>query len=238
VFSAQKKSFTVTTEFSAYIYDEFYSSHMTPARMDELWASAWRHFGTNFYRYNLGFYEYDVRDVIPLRIRLADFKFSKSQRRVLNRNRDLQTIVRPVLIDAEKENLFERHKRRFKSGTPDSICDFISADDPHEIPCEANEVCVFDAAGGKLLAASFFDLGAEAVSSVYAMFEPAEERRRLGIFTLLLEIKYALENEKKFCYLGYAYVGNSFYDYKKRFSGLESYDWKSGAWEKFEESGK
>jgi hypothetical protein len=39
---------------------------------------------------------------------------------------------------------------------------------------------------------------------------------------MLLTIEYALKNDKIFYYPGYAYEGNSFYDYKKRFSALET----------------
>lgn len=199
--------------------------------MDLLWRDGWRHFGAHFFRYNLGFYEHEIRRVQPLRVRLADFKFSKSQRRVFNKNKDLETIIRPAEIDAEKEALFDRHKRRFKSGTPASVYDFLS-DEPGVVPCAALEVCVFERE--KLVAASFFDVGEESISSVYGMFEPTEQRRSLGILTMLLEIRWALENGKKFYYSGYAYEGNSFYDYKKRFSALESFDWR-GRWEKFAE---
>jgi arginine-tRNA-protein transferase len=220
----------MTKRFS-FINEEFYSLQASPEQMDALWNHGWRHFGAHFFRYNLGFYENEIRRVIPLRIRLADFKFSKSQRRVFNKNTDLETVIRPARIDAEKEDLFERHKRRFKSGVPDSIYDFLS-DEPASVPCETVEVCVF--ANEKLVAVSFLDLGRESVSSIYAMFEPSEEKRGLGILTMLLEIRYAIENGKKFYYSGYAYEGNSYYDYKKRFSALESFDWEGG-WEKFEE---
>lgn len=219
------------TERFSFINEEFFSFQASPERMDALWQNGWRHFGVHFYRYNLGFYEYEIRRVLPLRIRLADFKFSKSQRRVFNKNTDLETIIRPAEIDAEKEGLFERHKRRFKSGTPDSIFDFLS-EEPAAVPCKALEICVFEK--GKLVAASFLDVGKESVSSVYGMFEPSEEKRSLGILTMLLEIRYALERGKKFYYSGYAYEGSSFYDYKKRFSALESFDW-NGGWEKFSE---
>ncbi|MDQ3799723.1 MAG: arginine-tRNA-protein transferase [Acidobacteriota bacterium] len=221
------------TEQFSFINEEFFSFRASPEQMDALWRKGWRHFGVHFYRYNLGFYEYEIRRVIPLRIRLADFKFSKSQRRVLNKNAELEASIRPVRIDAEKESLFERHKRRFKSGVPDSIYDFLSEIEPAAVPCEALEACVFE--GEKLLAASFFDVGADSISSIYAMFEPAQEKRSLGILTMLLEIRYALDAGKKFYYSGYAYEGNSFYDYKKRFSALESFDWQSGGWEKFAE---
>jgi Putative arginyl-tRNA:protein arginylyltransferase len=199
--------------------------------MDELLAEGWRHFGTYFFRYNMGFHDFEIRRVYPLRIRLADFSFSRSQRRILRRNEDLQTVIRPVVIDAEKMHLFDRHKRRFKENIPDSIYDFLSQS-PAEVPCRALETSVYE--NGTLLAASFFDVGAESVSSIYAMFEPEEKKRSLGIYTMLLEIKYALENGKKFFYQGYAYEGNSFYDYKKKFRAVEKYDW-NGGWEKFEE---
>lgn len=219
------------TEHFSFINEEFFSFQASPGEMDALWADGWRHFGTHFFRYNLGFYEYEIRRVLPLRVRLADFKFSKSQRRVFNKNKDLEAVVRPVQIDAEKESLFARHKRRFKSGAPVSIYDFLSGE-PDVVPCEALEISVFEQ--GKLVAASFFDVGREAISSIYGMFEPAEERRSLGILTMLLEIRYALANGKKFYYSGYAYEGNSFYDYKKRFSALESFEW-NGNWTNFSE---
>jgi arginine-tRNA-protein transferase len=210
-----------------FINEEFYSSKVSPEQMDAFWAGGWRHFGTYFFRYNLGFYEAEIRRVFPLRISLKDFSFSKSQRRVFKKNQDLQAVIRPVEITAEKELLFELHRQRFKRDAPFSLYDFLSYD-AARVPCEALEVCVYR--GTELLAASFFDVGARAVSSIYAMFAPSETSRSLGIFTMLLEIQWARENNKDFFYQGYAYEGNSFYDYKKRFRALEKFDW-NGAWE-------
>lgn len=213
-----------------YINEEFFSSQISPEQTDLLLSKGWRHFGEYFYRYNLGFYEYEIRTVYALRINLAKFSFSKSQRRILKKNQDLQTVIRPIEITPEKEELFVRHKRRFKRGVPDSIYNFLSSE-PAVIPCEALECAVFDEE--KLLAVSFFDVGKEAISSVYGMFTPEETSRSLGILTMLLEINFALRNRKKFYYHGYAYEGTSFYDYKKRFRGLEKSDWKGG-WEDFD----
>jgi arginine-tRNA-protein transferase len=215
----------------SFINEEFYASVVAPQQLDALLADGWRHFGTHFFRYNLGFYEREIRLVIPLRVDLTSFAFSKSQRRIVGKNQDLRTVVRPIEITAEKEALFERHKQRFKEGVPESLNDFLSFD-PACVPCKAREVCVYD--NEKLLAASFFDVGERAISGVYAMFEPTETGRSLGIYTMLLEIEYALANGKTFYYQGYAYEGNSFYDYKKRFSGLERYDWR-GNWKRYAE---
>ncbi len=216
-------------EHFRFINEEFYSSEASPEQMDAFWADGWRHFGTYFFRYSLGIYEAEIRRVFPLRLRLADFSFSKSQRRVFKKNQDLQTVIRPVEITVEKEMLFELHRLRFKRDAPFSLYDFLSYDAAH-VPCEALEVSVYR--GTELLAASFFDVGARAVSSIYAIFAPSEASRSLGIFTMLLESEWARANGKDFFYQGYAYEGNSFYDYKKRFRSIEKFDWKSN-WEEF-----
>jgi leucyl-tRNA---protein transferase len=212
-----------------FINEEFFCAKVSPAEIDELLETGWRHFGTYFYRYNYGFFEAEIRRVFVLRIRLSDFCFSKSQRRILRKNQDLETVIRPAEITPEKEDLFERHKFRFKDNTPNSIYDFLSPA-PQDTPVEALEICIYR--GEELLAVSFFDVGMRAVSSVYAMFAPEESRRGLGIFTLLLEIDWAKKHGKDLLYLGYAYEGNSFYDYKKRFRKLEKFDW-NGNWEEF-----
>ncbi|HEX8637203.1 MAG TPA: hypothetical protein VF692_03995 [Pyrinomonadaceae bacterium] len=215
----------------SFVNEEFYASRVAPRQLDALLADGWRHFGTHFFRYNLGFYEREIRLVIPLRINLRNFAISKSQRRVVCKNQDLRTVIRPIEITHEKEALFERHKQRFKEGVPDSLYDFLSFD-AARVPCPAKEVCVYEEE--KLLAASFFDVGEKSVSGVYAMFEPTDSRRSLGIYTMLLEIETARADGKEFYYQGYAYEGKSFYDYKKRFSGLERYDWR-GNWKSYAE---
>lgn len=217
-------------DLPVFINEEFYTRHVSPQQLDWLLASGWRHFGEHFFRYNIGIHENELRLVLPLRVRLAKFEISKSQRRILRKNQDLRIVFRPIEITAEKENLFERHKQRFNHAVPDSLYDFLSTE-PANVPSEALEVCVYER--NKLLAASFFDVGAATVSAVCAMFEPSETSRSLGIFTMLLTIDFASKNGKTFYYPGYAYEGNSFYDYKKRFSALEEFDWR-GDWKSFE----
>src|SRR5580765_7020560 len=212
-----------------FINEEFYAESVSPGQLDMLLADGWRHFGTHFFRYNLGIYEDEIRRVIPLRIRLADLELSKSQRRVLRRNADLDVKIQPIEITDETHDLYERHKRRFKSGVPYSIYDFLSFDAANE-PTKGLEVSVRD--GDKLLAASFFDEGKTSVSSICGIFDPDETSRSLGIFTMLKEIEYARESGKTLYYHVYAYEGESFYDYKKRFSALEQFEW-DGDWEEF-----
>jgi arginine-tRNA-protein transferase len=212
-----------------FVNEEFFAESITAAQLDSLLSDGWRHFGIQFYRYSLGICKEEIRRVIPLRIRLAKFEFSKSQRRVLRKNIDLHTVIRPIEITTETEHLFHRHKLRFEEGVPISIYEFLSQE-PSVMPCEAKEVAVYR--DENLVAVSYFDVGERSLSGIYAMFDPREHSRSLGIFTMLKEIEYARERSCEFYYQGYAYEGESFYDYKKRFNGLECFDWR-GRWEEF-----
>ncbi|MFZ4792885.1 MAG: arginine-tRNA-protein transferase [Blastocatellia bacterium] len=215
-----------------YINEYDYLPAVTPARLDHLLASGWRHFGISFFRYSLLIDENgEIKRVIPLRIRLENFTLSRSQKRVITRNRDTELVIRPASIDQEKESIFERHKQRFANNVPDSISDFLSAT-PSTTPCRNDELCIYHE--GRLIAVSFLDIGAISASAVYAIFEPEHSARSLGIYLILCGIDYAKQLDLKYYYPGYAYRERSFYDYKKRFSGIEAYDWNRG-WKNYTE---
>lgn len=190
-----------------------------------LWAAGWRHFGVDFNRYSVAVHDGKYRLVIPLRLDLDQFSLSRSQKRVISKNRDLEVVIRETTIDEVKEDLFDRHRERFKNHAPDSISDFLSVD-PANTPCRNDEICVY--AGERLAAASFLDLGESSTSAVYAMFDPVEAWRSLGIFTMLTAINYTRQLKCRYYHPGYAYRGPSIYDYKKNFSGLEYFDWERG----------
>jgi arginine-tRNA-protein transferase len=215
------------------INEYFVRAQVTPEQMDFLWASGWRHFGNYFFRYSSTRHWGGVRTVMPLRVDLAKFTPSRSQKRVGARNSGLRLVVRDTFLDPVKTELFYRHRGRFKDNIPDSIYDFLS-EDPSVEPCQNREICVYD--GDRLLAASFLDIGATATSAVYAMFEPEESKRSLGIFTMLEAIRYSRERGCRYYYPGYAYREPSVYDYKKNFAGAEYYDWKDG-WKPFPRRG-
>ncbi len=212
-----------------FINEYFLRAQATPEEMDILWARGWRHFGNYFFRYSASHHWGGHRTVMPLRVDLTKFASSRSQKRALTRNRDLRTVIRDTFIDEVKESLFYRHRERFKENVPDSIHDFLS-EEPAVEPCRNREICVYD--GDNLLAASFLDIGGRSTSAVYAMFEPSESKRSLGIFTMLEAIRYSRELGCRYYYPGYVYSEPSVYDYKKNFAGAEYYDWKDG-WRPF-----
>lgn len=187
---------------------------------DELLSEAWYDFNHRFWRYNIR----GSHTALPLRICLKDFKQSKSQRRVMRINADLKVEELPVEIgvNPQEEQLFRAHRSRLVNA-------------PEKLPLpKRNDVnkkfCVYN--GQRLIAISYLEMGARSSYGYYAYFDPSIEWRSLGIFTMLLEIEYAISKGNEFYYLGYAFEETSRLDYKKRFHGLQSFDWH-GYWQPY-----
>jgi arginyl-tRNA--protein-N-Asp/Glu arginylyltransferase len=197
----------------------------SPAEMDQLWAEGWRHFGIIFVRYGSAFHGGKFYSVLPLRLDIERFALTRSQKRVLAKNRDTELIIRPSFVDAEKKALFEKHRLRFDENTPTSLYNFIS-EFPESVPCPNVELCIY--LDEKLCGVTFLDVGERSTSGVYAMFNPAEMKRSLGILMMLHSIQFSREQGCKYYYPGYAYHEPFAYDYKKRFTGLEYLDWEAG----------
>jgi len=197
----------------------------TPAAMDQYWAEGWRHFGVFFFRYMTAVHGETRFTVLPLRIDLERFVLTRSQKRVLAKNEDTKILIRPAFVNAEKAALFLQHRRRFKDNVPSSLNDFLSPY-PASVPCPNLELCVY--LGEELVGVTFLDVGQTATSAVYAMFNPLEAKRSLGILMILHSIAFSHEHGFRYYYPGYAYREPFAYDYKKRLCGLEYLNWKAG----------
>lgn len=196
--------------------------------MDSLWLLGWRHFGPMFVRYSHSTVDVPApRVAMPLRIILARFQPSKSHRRVLRSIVGLEVRIIPARIDSTRDALFQLHKQRFTTNPPPSLESYLG---PHPglAPCETLEVGIYSE--GRLIAASYLDVGRKAVSSLYAMFHPDFGHLSPGIATTLLEMSYARSRGCEIYYPGYAFHEPSAFDYKKRFSGVEWFDWRGNWW--------
>jgi len=206
----------------------------SPAEMDQFWADGWRHFGVWFFRYREVIHGADQFNVLPLRLDLRHFTLTRSQKRILTKNCDIRMAFRPAFVDETKETLFLKHRLRFKENVPSSLDDFLSPY-PDSVPCLNLELCLY--LGDKLVGVTFLDIGETATSAVYAMFDPAETQRSLGILMMLQSIQFSRERECRYYYPGYAYREPSAYDYKKRFVGLEYLEWETG-WKPYSTEGE
>lgn len=205
--------------------EHFFSLSVPPAEMDRLWAAGWRHFGVLFFRYRTSVHGKKRFHVLPLRVDLPRFTLSRSQKRVRVKNEDTEVVIRRSFIDAEKAALFAKHSLRFRENRPKSLYEFAS-EFPDSVPCPNLELCIF--LGKRLLGVTFLDTGQVATSAVYAIFDPDEAKRSLGILMMLHSIEYSRARGHRYYYSGYAYREPFAYDYKKRFSGLQCLDWTAG----------
>lgn len=200
--------------------------------LDRFLQEGWFRDGSMMSRYELIYFREHIFSVLPLRARLEGFAPSKGQRKLLRRNADLRAEFSPLRLDSRKEVLYQQHKHRFKS--PNSPRDLRSyfMEEEGGSPFQTWELCLYE--GGVLAGVSFFDLGAESLCSILALFDPAYEDRSLGIFTMLLEAAFAQQQGMRYYYPGYILDEPSVFDYKRRLANLEFFDWKGG-WHPIEE---
>jgi leucyl-tRNA---protein transferase len=203
----------------------FLCLNASPEEMDRFWAQGWRHFGIFFFRYRSAVHGNKVFRVLPLRLALKRFILTRSLKRVLAVNHDIKMLIRPASLDHEKEELFLKHRHRFQENVPSSLDDFLSPV-PESVPCRTLELCIYR--DDKLVGVTFLDIGQSATSAVYAIFDPSEAKRSLGILMMLYSIQFSRDEGFRYYYPGYAYHEPYSYDYKKRFIGLEYLDWSAG----------
>jgi leucyl-tRNA---protein transferase len=200
--------------------------HASPELMDRCWSEGWRHFGSYFFRYSRMSEARGFKTITPLRMRLEDFILSTSQARVMKRNANLELVVQDASLDLEKHKLFALHSQRFSENVPDSLYSFLGSQ-PACVPCQTKELALFK--NGRLIGATFLDIGANSSSSIYSIYDPNESKHSLGVYLILCSIKHSISLGKTFYYPGYATREPSPYDYKKRFAALEYFDW-NGNW--------
>lgn len=201
---------------------------LSPAGLDRILSEGWRLLGRRFVRHNFSTWRRALCRTIPLRVRLAEFELSKSQRQILRRNADLRVISAPARFDAERERLFYLHRERFHEKQATTLASFIHSELPHALPTEGRELEVH--LNDELIACSFFHLGQKAVSGTYCVFDPSYSRRSLGTLTMLIELLLAKEMGMEFYYHGYTHDTPSQFDYKLNVTGLESMNWETGEW--------
>ena len=67
------------------------------------------------------------------------------------------------------------------------------------------------------------------------LYDPDYAQYSLGIYTMLCEIQYGIEQRKKYYYPGYVVPGYKKFDYKLRVGTMEFYDVPSESWKHYDE---
>jgi len=191
-------------------YRAFHAAQLAPSTYHQLMDAGFRRSGEIFYQPTCR----GCRECIPLRVPVGTFEASRSQRRVLRRNADLELTVARPMPTKEKLQLYERYMQEWHRSESVSAAGFV--DFLYVSPVDTIEFCHRDA-NGRLLAVGLCDVSSDSLSSVYFYFDPREARRSLGTFGALAEIEYARQKSIPFYYLGYWISGCDAMKYKSNF---------------------
>jgi arginine-tRNA-protein transferase len=162
----------------------------------------------------------------PIRVPVAGFRPSRSQRRTRKRNADLIVTVGSPEPTDEKFDLYRRYVCKRHGAADPAEDDFASF--LYDSPVQTVEFTYRDGSG-RLLAVGICDVCPHAMSSVYFYFDPHERRRGLGTFGVMREIAYAAEAGIPHYYLGFWIEGCRTMHYKAEFAPNEVLD-AGGLW--------
>lgn len=192
------------------------SAGLSPAAYHELMNRGFRRSGHILYRPVCD----GCRKCIPIRVPVAEFAPSKSQRRVLQRNLDVALAATPPRLTAEKHEVYQRylaaqHQQSPQGSDAESLREFLYSSCVHTIEFEYRD------ARGMLLGVSIGDISKQSLSSVYHYFDPLHHKRSIGVLSVLREIAWARAHGLAHYYLGYWIQGCATMDYKARYQPHE-----------------
>jgi arginine-tRNA-protein transferase len=188
-------------------------------------ASGWRRFGAIMFRHDCP----SCRRCESLRIPVARFRQSSSQRRVWKRNVDeVEVRVGQPVNSPERLELFRRFHRfgHETKGWPTDPGHDLRLFTANPFPTEEWAYYIRE----QLACVAYVDSLPDALSPIYFFHDPRHGRRMLGTLTLLRAIQTARERGLSQVYLGYYVEGCRSLEYKRRFQPNERLN-RAGRWE-------
>ena len=155
-----------------------------------------------------------------LRVVVPEFRFSKNQKRLLNKNSDLTLSIKQA-PEADYDELFSRFiNERHSDGEmyppdPDKFWNWVSCDwlTPELLEWRNDQE--------ELIIVSVVDRTADAMSAVYTFFNPDHDKRSPGTYAVLEMLRLAQQRQVSRLYLGYQIDDCKKMNYKTRFAPYE-----------------
>lgn len=183
----------------------------------QLTALGFRRSGSHYYRPHCE----HCKACVPVRLNVERFRPDRSQRRVINRNRDLTCTLVRARFSERYYQLYARYiELRHADGDmfPPSREQFTSF-----LVEGATDTWFLEmTSGDRLIALAVIDAMDDGLSAIYTMFDPDEEQRSLGTFAVLWQISEAARQGLPHLYLGYWIRECRKMNYKTRFQPIEA----------------
>lgn len=182
----------------------------------ELVQRGFRRSGTFTYRPRCD----SCRACVPVRVVVASFSPSRTQRRTAQRHNSLQASLHALHDNEEHFALYQRYqKARHRD---DSM-----ANDSHEqyrnflLQSHVDSVLVEFREDGVLRMVSIIDILDDGLSSVYTFYEPHVAQASFGTYNILWQTELCRKMELDYLYLGYWIADSEKMAYKTNFRPLQ-----------------
>jgi len=179
----------------------------------------------------------DCAACLSARIDVSKFTPSRSQRRTIKRNEELERRATSPWATEDQYDLFRNYlEARHATGGMADMDSFEFAAMIEETPIRTRVVEYIDRETNDLTAVCLTDVFDDGVSMVYSFYDPERTKASLGTYIILDHIEIARDAGLPYVYLGYWVPGSAKMGYKAAFAGLEVY--ADGRWQEMTDPSK
>ena len=158
-----------------------------------------------------------------IRIDVNKFKFSKSKRRIINKNQDLKVYVQEPSLSIDHINLFNKYHKYMENKKDWKKNQIDPAEYKHSYVDGANnygkEILYF--LEDKLIAVALCDITKDAISCVYCYYDNEYKNRSLGKYSILTQLSIAKQSNIPHVFLGYWIKDHYSMGYKEDYTPFE-----------------
>lgn len=189
-----------------------YPETLSAEELDDYLAKGWYRMGQGIFTARDLYFDEEMHQVFWLRYNIQKIVKRKTLDGLLALNRHFSvTIVKPLGITDELEDLYARYASHIPFSIPHSLHSFIYDNSDSSI-FDSHLIEVRDQ--NKLIAAGIYDNGKNSIAGIINFYDPRYKRYSLGRYLMLVKALYARKQGITWYYPGYILYGNPTFDYK------------------------
>lgn len=211
------------------LFEEYLLEDISQAEFEYLLSHGMRHFGDYYFRPRC----LDCYQCIPIRLRVKDFKITRSQKRAFKSCQGLKIKIGSPHYTDEKFDLYINHKKKFHP-----LQDDVDDEQNFRLSFYVNTVFGIEFEyylDERLVGVALGDHTENTFSAIYTFYDTSASKLSLGTFSILKQLEFCRQKGVKFYYLGYYIGGNQSLKYKAGFRPNEIYI--DNSWRPFRNAG-
>ncbi|QKF82872.1 arginyltransferase [Halarcobacter ebronensis] len=160
---------------------------------------------------------------VSMRIDVANYKFSSSEKRVFKKNLDTKLYIQPPSLTLDHLRLYDKYHEHMnkKKDWPYTPIEPSEYDRSYVQGKEEFTKEFLYVRDNKLIGVALVDILPESISSIYCYYDHDYEKLSIGKFSILAQIKIAKELNIPYIYLGYWIKNHYSMGYKEAYLPFE-----------------